>query len=89
MRKPLYVLVLSLAAGTLFPAVATAFECKVCHSKNPKMVAMHKALEGKNCFDCHKVGEKLMGKGKPKDLNSLLQRRVTEAECQPCHGKQN
>jgi len=63
----------------------SAFECKVCHSKNPKMVAMHKANQGKDCFGCHKVGEKLMGKGKPKDLASLLKRRVTEAECLPCH----
>lgn len=69
------------------PSIAPAFECKVCHSRNPKMVAMHKALEGQNCFGCHKVGEKLMGKGKPKDLDSLLKRRVTEAECLPCHGR--
>ena len=65
-----------------------AFECKVCHSKNPRMVAMHKALEGQNCFGCHGVGEKLMGKGRPKDLDSLLKRRVREAECRPCHGRQ-
>lgn len=64
---------------------AFAFECKVCHSKNPKMVAMHKALQGQNCFGCHKVGEKLMGKGAPKDRDSLLKRRVTEAVCLPCH----
>jgi mono/diheme cytochrome c family protein len=51
------------------------------------MVAMHKALEGQNCFGCHKVGEKLMGKGQPKDLDSLLKRRVTETECLPCHRK--
>lgn len=68
--------------------VASAFECKVCHSKNPKMVTMHKALEGQNCFGCHKVGEKLMGKGQPKDINSLLKRRVSASECLPCHGKQ-
>jgi hypothetical protein len=67
--------------------VAAAFECKVCHSKNPKMVAMHKVLEGQNCFECHKVGEKLMGKGQPKDINSLLKRRATESECLPCHVK--
>lgn len=68
-------------------SVATAFECKVCHSKNPKMVAMHKALEGQNCFGCHNVGEKLMGKGQPKDITSLLKRRGTASECLPCHGK--
>jgi hypothetical protein len=71
----------------LSSSFAAAFECKVCHSKNPKMVAMHKALEGQNCFGCHKVGEKLMGKGQPKDLDSQLKRRVTETECLPCHRK--
>ncbi len=81
------ILFLSLAITVLTGSAATAFECKVCHSKNPKMVAMHKALEGQNCFGCHKVGEKLMGKSKPKDLDSLLKRRTTEAECRPCHGK--
>ncbi len=80
------VLAISFAA-ILAPAASQAFECKVCHSKNPRMVAMHKALEGQNCFDCHKVGEKLMGKSRPKDMDSLLKRRVTEAECLPCHGK--
>lgn len=66
---------------------ADAFECNVCHSKNPKMVAMHKAAKGQNCFGCHKVGEKLMGKGQPKDLESLLKRRVGDPLCLPCHGK--
>ena len=80
----------------IFPAVllillihasaASAFQCTVCHSKNPKMVAMHKAVQGQSCFGCHKIGEKLMGKGQPKDMDSLLKRRVTEAECLPCHG---
>ncbi len=72
----------------LTPSIGNAFECTVCHSKNPKMVAMHTALKGQNCFGCHKPGEKLMGKGKPKDIDSLLKRRVTEPECLPCHGRQ-
>jgi len=66
---------------------AGAFACNVCHSKNLKMVAMHKALRGQNCFGCHKMGEKLMGKAQPKDKEALLKRRATEAECLPCHGK--
>ena len=81
-------LLCSLFALFTVPA-ADAFECKVCHSKNPKMVAMHKALQGQNCFGCHRMGEKLMGKAAPKDRASLLKRRVTEAECLPCHGKRN
>ena len=27
--------------------------CAVCHSKDPKMVRMHEALEFKDCFLCH------------------------------------
>lgn len=74
-----------LMVSLLGTKAAIAYECKVCHSKNPKMVAMHTALQGQNCFGCHKVGERLMGKGRPKDLDSLLKRRATEAECLPCH----
>ncbi|HEX9080139.1 MAG TPA: hypothetical protein VF795_11150 [Desulfuromonadaceae bacterium] len=78
----------SLVAISLLLAVrVNAFECNVCHSKNPKMVAMHKALQGQNCFGCHTVGERLMGKAQPKDRDALLKRRATEAECLPCHGK--
>ncbi len=64
---------------------ARAFECNECHSKNPAMVKMHKALQGRGCFDCHKVGEKLMGKAQPKDRNSLLKRRVADPLCFECH----
>ena len=66
-----------------------AFECNVCHSKNPAMVRMHKATQAKGigCFDCHKMGEKLMGKGPPKDRESLVKRRETDQACFACHGK--
>lgn len=66
---------------------ASAFQCNECHSKNPAMVRMHEALRGRGCFDCHKVGEKLMGKGQPKDRNSLLQRRGSDPLCVECHKK--
>jgi formate-dependent nitrite reductase cytochrome c552 subunit len=62
--------------------------CNVCHSKNPEMVKMHKALQQKpeiGCFDCHKIGDKLMGKGQPKDRESQLIRRGSEAVCKTCH----
>ena len=85
MRKR--VITSAVTAIMLLATGAGAFECNVCHSKNPKMVAMHKALRGQNCFGCHKVGERLMGKGQPKDRDALLKRRATEAECLPCHGK--
>jgi hypothetical protein len=70
------------------PAVP-AFQCNVCHSKNPAMVRMHKAVQAKEigCFDCHKVGEKLMGKGQAKDRESVLNRRASEPVCSGCHGK--
>ncbi|KAB0667481.1 cytochrome C [Oryzomonas japonica] len=80
---PLCALAISLCVTT----GAEAFECKVCHSKNPRMVAMHTALQGQNCFGCHKVGDRLMGKREPKDMESLLKRRVAAAECIRCHGK--
>ena len=70
-------------------AEADAFECHVCHSKNPAMVRMHKATQVKElgCFDCHRVGEKLMGKGQPKDRESSLIRRVSDPACVECHNK--
>ncbi|MCK4910775.1 MAG: hypothetical protein KAR83_03995 [Thermodesulfovibrionales bacterium] len=53
-------------------------KCTVCHSKDPKMKAMHKALDYKDCFTCH-------GRGKlwPKDQR---QRQKTEDPlCTRCH----
>lgn len=82
MKKLIPALALLMAAHP-----ALAFECKVCHSKNPAMVRMHKALEGRNCFDCHRMGEKLMGKGIPKDKTAQLKRRATEEICFECHKK--
>ena len=82
---------LSLRAGallillTLMAQAALAFQCNECHSKNPAMVKMHKSLQGRGCFDCHKVGEKLMGKARPKDRDSLLKRRVADPLCIECH----
>lgn len=86
MPKP-FIALLVLAIGLSAATAATAFECKVCHSKNPKMVAMHKALQGENCFGCHNPGDKLMGKGQPKARESQLQRRIADAQCVRCHGK--
>ncbi len=83
----LFIPLLVLAIGLSATKAATAFECKVCHSKNPKMVAMHKALQGVGCFGCHNAGEKLMGKGIPKDRESQMKRRVTDVQCVRCHGE--
>jgi len=69
--------------------LALGFQCNVCHSKNPALMAMHKAVQAKGigCFDCHKAGEKLMGKAQPKDRDSLLARRASEPLCGECHAK--
>jgi hypothetical protein len=66
---------------------AFAFECNECHSKNPKMVKMHEALHGRNCFDCHRIGEKLMGKAVPKDRSAQMARWGTDPLCVGCHKK--
>ena len=74
------------AAAFLFIAQgAFGFQCNECHSKNPAMVRMHKALQGRNCFDCHQPGEKLMGKSVAKDKAAQLQRRKTAPLCVECH----
>lgn len=85
MGKLLGYLGISLVALGCWTQLAGAFECKVCHSKNPKMVKMHQALTGRGCFDCHKIGEKLMGKGLPHDPAALNARRVSDPLCVECH----
>jgi hypothetical protein len=79
--------IIVLALQLLVSGSALAFQCNVCHSKNPAMVRMHKAVQAKEigCFDCHRIGEKLMGKSQPKDRDSLLKRRATEPVCHGCH----
>ena len=78
---------IGLVLHLLIAGSALAFQCNVCHSKNPAMVRMHKAVQARDigCFDCHKMGEKLMGKSQPKDRDSLLKRRTTEPVCHGCH----
>ena len=87
MKRSAIMTVLCLVGVTCAAGSAAAFECNVCHSKNPAMVRMHKATQAKDigCFDCHKVGEKLMGKSQPKDRDSLLRRRATDPLCIGCH----
>ena len=76
------------AAAFLFIAQgAFGFQCNECHSKNPAMVRMHKALQGRDCFACHKIGEKLMGKGIPRDKVAQMSRRVSDPLCVECHKK--
>jgi hypothetical protein len=95
MEKMIPMKKIAYAALLLISSVGTAstvqaFQCNVCHSKNPAMVRMHKAVQAKDigCFDCHKIGEKLMGKSQPKDRDSLLARRATDPLCVGCHTKE-
>lgn len=87
MKRPEVTVALLFCAFFVWHGIACAFECKVCHSKNPAMVRMHKAVQATEigCFDCHRVGEKLMGKGQPKDPASLVKRRVADPLCVECH----
>ena len=82
MKKAIPFIVLLLAAQTV-----QAFECNECHSKNPAMVRMHQAVQGRDCFACHKIGEKLMGKGIPKDKAAQMKRRESDPLCVECHQK--
>jgi len=66
---------------------AHAFECNECHSKNPAMVRMHQAVQGRDCFGCHRIGEQLMGKGIPRDRVAQLKRRISDPRCLECHKK--
>lgn len=59
---------------------STATACNVCHSKNPKMVRMHAALEYKDCFDCH-------GPAATKSAGGLKKQMVLDDRCTRCHGK--
>jgi hypothetical protein len=59
---------------------ASSLACNVCHSKNPKMVRMHEALEFKNCFTCHGPGAKKMD-GDPKTA------MMSDERCFQCHKK--
>lgn len=85
MKQPALVLLLLFSLSS----PAAAFKCTVCHSKNPAMVRMHKALQARDigCFDCHKVGEKLMGRGASTDIKAQLQRREIDPLCTGCHHK--
>ena len=52
--------------------------CTVCHSKNPKMVAMHEALEFKDCFTCHGPVAQA--------INDPLKQMNSDDRCVRCHG---
>jgi hypothetical protein len=57
-----------------------ALACNVCHSKNPKMVRMHEALEFKDCFSCH-------GPTAKKSADPPEKQMLTDDRCVRCHKK--
>jgi len=59
MKKPSCILFAS-AALVLFSG-PPSLACNECHSKDPKMVRMHQALEFKDCFLCHGPASKRIG----------------------------
>ena len=75
-----YFLLLSLAVLLLGHSLADA--CTVCHSKNPKMVRMHEALEYKDCFLCH-------GPTAKKSADPREKQMTTDERCIRCHLRSN
>ena len=62
----------------LCAARPAAAACTVCHSKNPKMVNMHKALEYKDCFKCH-------GPALDRKMPNAKDEMTTDPLCLNCH----
>lgn len=52
--------------------------CTVCHSRNPKMVGMHKALQYKDCFKCH-------GPASDRKTPNAGDEKTTDPLCTRCH----
>lgn len=76
--KVLTIFLLVFSLSTL--SFDAAYGCNVCHSKNPKMVLMHKELGFKDCFRCH--GQDL--KKNPEERKTQM---VSDGRCVPCHKK--
>ena len=68
------------SALLLMAAAEASAACNECHSKNPKMVRMHEALQFRDCFKCHGLGQ--MKKGEEQKTQM-----VTDQRCVACHGK--
>lgn len=64
--------------GVFLLGLDVSYGCNVCHSKNPKMVAMHERPENKACFSCH-------GRGIIKSKRELPDQMVNDPLCSKCH----
>lgn len=69
-----------IAAVVILFSQTPLFACNVCHSKNPKMVAMHSKEENRVCFRCH-------GTGKIKPKKEQPKQKATDPLCNGCHKK--
>ena len=67
-----------LLTALLWPSAAST--CNVCHSKNPRIVDMHRELGYKDCFTCH-------GKGLKSSPEERKVQQKTDSRCTRCHGK--
>lgn len=70
-------LLLAIISG---PAYGSAF-CKECHSKDPKIKAMHAALDYDNCWACHK------DPGNIRMSDAEKKNRANDPRCMSCHKK--
>lgn len=74
-------LIISAMIILLCAAQPAAAACNVCHSKNPKMVSMHKALQYKDCFKCH-------GPASDRKSPNAKDEMRTDPLCVSCHRKE-
>lgn len=74
----LKILIISLTTAFLLSGGAYALACNVCHSKNPKMVQMHKELGFKDCFVCH-------GRGMKRNAEEQKAQMAGDRRCVGCH----
>jgi len=68
------------AAFLVLTAYSPAPACNVCHSKNPGMVNMHRALGFSDCFKCHGPAQKRS----PQDRTTQMS---SDPLCVDCHKK--
>ena len=78
MKQNLFALLIAAVMLSLPSSFAAA--CTVCHSKNPKMVNMHKALGFKDCFVCH-------GPSSKRTIQPQAKQMTSDPLCVTCHSK--
>jgi hypothetical protein len=77
--KQVLMMVISISTVLMMPSAPSA-ACTVCHSKNPRMVAMHRQLGFKDCFTCH-------GRGLATTAEEKQTQMLSDNRCSGCHKK--